>query len=363
MCPLWLPPRRNVAPCRESVSADCIRRGAFQSEGAPAVARENLVALAILIQNVTSNEDKLGSDIFSSRRTADRGVALPDRASSAIDGGDQADTCLWQQRAMFHLSNSSARRSGKLQPANESPRGDCHPSSIQIDDPTRLPDAVTGSVTVRRLVLDDEDEEFAVKSMADQFVEAAGEEKHVAILFIDIRGFTAFAERLLAYDVIHALNRYYHRMGQIVHRHGGVIDNYMGDGILSVFDIEGSDRMVSRALQAGLDMLEAIESMKPYFEAIHGRSFDIGIGLRYGAVVVGTVGWGNYKRLTIVGDAVNFASRVESANKNAGTNFLISEDAYEQVGHEVEVNQCPPWEVRGKTGIFQLYEVVGTKAP
>ena len=49
--------------------------------------------------------------------------------------------------------------------------------------------------------------------------------------------------------------------------------------------------------------------------------------------------------------------------KNAGTNFLISEDAYEQVGHEVEVNQCPPWEVRGKTGVFQLYEVVGAKLP
>jgi adenylate cyclase len=222
---------------------------------------------------------------------------------------------------------------------------------------------VTGSVTVRRLVLDDEDEELAVKSMADQFVEAAGEEKHVAILFIDIRGFTAFAERLLPYDVIHALNRYYYRMGQIVHRHGGVIDNYMGDGILSVFGIEGSDRMVSRGLQAGLAMLQAVESMKPYFEAIHGRSFDVGIGLHYGAVVVGTIGWGNYKRRTIVGDAVNFASRVESANKNVGTNFLISEAAYEQVGHEVEVNQCPPWEVRGKTGLFQLYEVVGTKPP
>jgi adenylate cyclase len=222
---------------------------------------------------------------------------------------------------------------------------------------------VTGSVTVRRLVLDDEDEELAVKSMADQFVEAAGEEKYVAILFADIRGFTSFAERLLPYDVIHALNRYYYRMGQIVHRHGGVIDNYMGDGILSVFGIEGSNRMVSRALQAGLEMLEAAESMKPYFEGIHGRSFDIGIGLHYGAVVVGSIGWGNYKRRTIVGDAVNFASRVESANKNAGTNFLISEDAYEQVGHEVEVNQCPPWEVRGKTGVFQLYEVVGTKVP
>ena len=60
-------------------------------------------------------------------------------------------------------------------------------------------------------MLDDEDEEMAVESMSDPVAEAAGEERHVAILFVDIRGFTAFAERLLPYDVIHALNRYYHQ--------------------------------------------------------------------------------------------------------------------------------------------------------
>jgi adenylate cyclase len=222
---------------------------------------------------------------------------------------------------------------------------------------------VTGSMTVRRLVLDDEDEQLAAESIADQSVEAAGEERHLAILFADIRGFTPFAERLLPYDVIHALNRYYHRVGRIVHSHGGVVDNYMGDGMLSVFGLEETERVVSRALQSGLEMLQAVEAMKPYFEAIHGRSFDIGIGLHYGAVVVGSIGWGVYKRRTIVGDAVNFASRVEAANKNAGTSFLISDDAYQRAGHEVEVNQCPPWEIRGKTGVYQLYEVVGAKPP
>jgi adenylate cyclase len=184
----------------------------------------------------------------------------------------------------------------------------------------------------------------------------------VAILFVDIRGFTAFAERLLPYDVIHALNRYYHQIGRIVHRRGGIIDNYMGDGILTVFGLEETERVVSPALQAGLDMLQAVEAMKPYFQALHGRSFDIGIGLHYGAVVIGSIGWGAYKRRTVVGDAVNFASRIEAANKTVGSNFLISEEAYFRAGHEVEVNQCPPWEIRGKTGVFQLYEVVGTKA-
>jgi adenylate cyclase len=220
---------------------------------------------------------------------------------------------------------------------------------------------VTGNTTVRRLVLDDEDEELAVGSMAEEFGEAAGEERQVAILFVDIRGFTSFAEKLLPYDVIHALNRYYYRMGRIIHLHGGVVDNYIGDGILSVFGLEETGRVVSRALQSGLEMLQAVEDMRSYFEAIHGRSFDLGIGLHYGTVIVGSVGWGAYKRRTIVGDAVNFASRVEAANKNVGTSFLISEDAYEQAGHEVEVNQCPPWEIRGKTGVYQLYEVVGTR--
>ncbi|HET7238916.1 MAG TPA: adenylate/guanylate cyclase domain-containing protein [Terrimicrobiaceae bacterium] len=222
--------------------------------------------------------------------------------------------------------------------------------------------SLTGNAVVRRLVLDDEDEELAADSMSDNLVEAAGEERQVAILFADIRGFTSFAERLLPYDVIHALNRYYYRMGRIVHRHGGVVDNYMGDGILSVFGLEGTEQVVSRALQCGLEMLKAVEAMKPYFEAVHGRSFDIGLGLHYGAVVVGSIGWGVSKRRTIVGDAVNFASRVESANKNAGTSFLISEAAYDQAGHEIEVNQCPPWEIRGKSGMFQLFEVVGSRS-
>jgi adenylate cyclase len=221
---------------------------------------------------------------------------------------------------------------------------------------------VVGPALARRLVLDDEDEELAVESMSDPVAEPAGEERNVAILFADIRGFTAFAERLLPYDVIHALNRYYHQIGQIVHRYGGVIDNYMGDGILAVFGLEETERVVSRAIQAGLDMLQAVEAMKPHFQALHGRSFDIGIGLHYGAVVVGSIGWRAQKRRTVVGDAVNFASRVEAANKTVETNFLISDDAYRRAGHEVEVNQCPPWEIRGKTGLYQLYEIVGAKA-
>ena len=144
----------------------------------------------------------------------------------------------------------------------------------------------------------------------------------------------------------------------------------MDDGILALFGLDtpaisGSinreERIVSIAINAGLEMIEAIAGLKPYFEAIHRKSFDIGLGLHYGEVIVGSVGLSAEKRRTVVGDAVNFASRIETANKNADTNFLMSEAAYLQVANEVEVNRCPPWEIRGKTGTYNLFEVVRAK--
>jgi adenylate cyclase len=246
---------------------------------------------------------------------------------------------------------------------------------LQFDPNVRLAcqTRLAGTVTVRRLVLDEQDAALAEEELRNPGIDAVGEEKSVAILFADIRGFTAFAESLLPYDVIHALNRYYREIGSIIRRHGGVINNYMGDGVLAVFGLDSSSKrekpdssapkrhLVSSAMNAGLEMIEAVTKLKPYFESVHGKSFDVGIGLNYGEVIVGSVGWGADKRQTIVGDAVNFASRIEAANKNAATNFLMSEAAYLQVANEAEVNQCPPWEIRGKSGLHNLLEVVRAK--
>jgi adenylate cyclase len=246
---------------------------------------------------------------------------------------------------------------------------------LQFDPNVRLAcqTRLTGPVSVRRLILDEQDAALAEEELRKPSVDTAGEEKSVAILFADIRGFTAFAESLLPYDVIHALNRYYREIGSIIQRHGGVINNYMGDGVLVVFGLESSSTQempdasapkrhsVSCAMNAGLEMIEAVGKLRPYFESVHGKSFNIGVGLHYGEVIVGAVGWGADKQCTIVGDAVNFASRIEAANKNAGTNFLMSEAAYLQVANEAEVNQCPPWEIRGKSGLYNLFEVVRAK--
>lgn len=86
---------------------------------------------------------------------------------------------------------------------------------------------------------------------------------------------------------------------------------------------------------------------------------DIGIGVHYGQVVVGNLGAARQKRVTVIGDSVNFASRIEAANKEAGTRFLISDDTYEHVKDQVQIGQTICVMVKGKTGEHTLYEVTG----
>src|SRR5262249_2958074 len=144
-------------------------------------------------------------------------------------------------------------------------------------------------------------------------VAAVGEEKRLTILFADIRGFTPFAEALPPYDVIHVLNRYFQQMDRVIESQGGCTDNYMGDGMLALFGMSDPGDASWRAVQAGLGMLEAVQRLQPYLQTVYGRSFDIGVGVHVGDVVVGAIGGPKRRRLTAIGDAVNLASRIEAA--------------------------------------------------
>jgi adenylate cyclase len=216
---------------------------------------------------------------------------------------------------------------------------------------------VSGDVTVRRLVLDQTDLELIVQPEALHAVEPIGEERSLAIMFADIRGFTAFAERLLPYDVVHALNRYFDEVGRVIAEHDGHIDNYMGDGLLAVFGMERPVHSARRAVAAARAMIAAVERLKPYFDTVYGRSFDIGIGIHYGEVIVGAVGASGRRRVTIVGDAVNAAARIEAATKVVGAKVLISTATYDALDQP-----DTPWPTHrvvlpGKSGEFVLHEV------
>lgn len=218
---------------------------------------------------------------------------------------------------------------------------------------------ITADVKVRRLVLDEEDLELTNQLSRGAVLSAVGEEKMLAILFSDIRGFTPFSEALPPYDVVHVLNRYFHQMGREIARFGGCIDNYAGDGLMALFGMDDPTEAPLQAVKAGLGMLEAMNRFRPYLETIYSRSFQIGIGIHYGEAVVGEIGAENLKRVTAIGDAVNLASRIEAANKQAGTNLLISEETYGDVKDHVKVGRTIQVALPGKSGEYTLFEVVG----
>ncbi|HTD28404.1 MAG TPA: adenylate/guanylate cyclase domain-containing protein, partial [Xanthomonadaceae bacterium] len=158
-------------------------------------------------------------------------------------------------------------------------------------------------LTIRRLVLDDDDVELVDQRRKSGAGTAVGEERELAILFSDIRGFTSFSEALPPHDVVHVLNRYFHVMVPPIARFGGQIDNYMGDGLMALFGLQdGEENVALRAVQAGLAMLDALDALKPYLVTAYGRSFEMGVGIHYGEVVVGSVGAIGRERVTAIGD-------------------------------------------------------------
>jgi len=223
---------------------------------------------------------------------------------------------------------------------------------------------VRGDITVRRLVLDDEDIELVsqLRSGAPTELHAVGREMQVALLFTDIRGFTSMVDAVPAYDMVHILNRYFRAMERVVTRNGGHVNNYMGDGLMALFDLGDDPAEAStRCVRAGLEMLEALAAMNPYVETVTKRRIAMGIGAHVGEAVVGTVGVDTNRRMTVLGDCVNFCSRVESANKPAATSFLISEDMFYLVDGQFQFGKTARMELAGKVGQHTLYEVVGLR--
>ncbi|MEK7469967.1 MAG: adenylate/guanylate cyclase domain-containing protein [Planctomycetota bacterium] len=210
---------------------------------------------------------------------------------------------------------------------------------------------IHGDVTAWRLVIDAEDEALVEGELENTGPHSLGEEQHVAILFCDIRNFTTFAESHSAYDVIHVLNRWYVRAEKVVQSANGRIDNVMGDGFLALFQ-EPRD-----AVRAALGLVAAANQMSAWVESQFGSGFRIGCGVHAGDVVLGAVGAGGARRMTVVGDAVNLAARVEAETKNAGVDVLVTAAVWERVKDQVEGGKTVDVLIKGKSGRYALHEV------
>ena len=217
-----------------------------------------------------------------------------------------------------------------------------------------------GALSVRRLVLDETD--LMMCSQLDRAVATrTGEAKKVTIFFSDIADFTSLAEKLSAYDVMYLLNRYFVQVGDIIERNGGFIDKFVGDGVMAIFGVDEEPDAPLRSVNTALETLAAVDRMKPFFASMYEADFDIRIGLHYGEAVIGSLGSIGHERLTAIGDVVNVASRVEAANKDAGTRLLISAALHDQVQGNVEVADFVRIRLPGTSERITLHEIEALK--
>ncbi len=175
------------------------------------------------------------------------------------------------------------------------------------------------------------------------------------IVFTDIIAFTQLAEKIPPRETNMILNQYFSMVTDIIFRHDGTLDKYIGDGLMAVFGapMERQDD-AERAILAAKEMREKLAAMMAKKES-HTRKFDIRIGINTGRVVAGNIGSPRRMDYTVIGDPVNIASRLESiAEPNQ---ILIGEETYETIKDRFEIRKIGPQKVKGKSAEIMVYEV------
>ncbi|MFZ1864563.1 MAG: adenylate/guanylate cyclase domain-containing protein [Polyangiales bacterium] len=189
-------------------------------------------------------------------------------------------------------------------------------------------------------------------------VEKGGELRETTVLFVDIRGFTSISESCEPQIVVDALNEYFERMVEIVFRHEGTLDKFIGDEMMVLFGapVSHQDDPV-RAVQAALEMQEATAALNRGHEARGLPPFEIGIGINTGEVVAGYIGSSQALEYTVIGDPVNTGSRLCAIAKPGQT--LISEGTQDQLGGQFEVRELPEKLLKGKARPTRVFELLG----
>jgi adenylate cyclase len=179
--------------------------------------------------------------------------------------------------------------------------------------------------------------------------DAAGETRDVTILFSDLRDFTALTEHSTGRDVVSLLNEYLEQMVETIFAYGGTLDKYIGDGIMAYFGAPvAQDDHPARAVQCALAMQAALGALNVDRTRRGEPILSMGIGVHSGTVVVGDIGAARRREYTAIGNAVNFAARMEELTKRHEAPILVSDETRRRVGAGIEFTAAPPAHIKGR---------------
>lgn len=189
-----------------------------------------------------------------------------------------------------------------------------------------------------------------------------GERKECTIFFSDIRGFTAIRDKLSPEEVVGFLNVYMGLMVECIVQEGGTVDKFEGDAIMAIWGapLSGEPKdLALRCVRAALRMRKSLQAFNSDRDGTAKQPIiKIGCGINSGPAIAGQIGSKQKMEYTVIGDAVNFASRTESLNKPLGTDILITENTWSLIKDEVLVEEMPSVTVKGKEGPCRMFAVV-----
>jgi adenylate cyclase len=208
------------------------------------------------------------------------------------------------------------------------------------------------SMTVARVL---KPEEHAITPRGAAKVEAAGVDREAAILFVDIRGFTRLSQTKLAYDVVHILNSFFAGVGRSIETAGGRVDKYIGDGLMAVFEHpEGLGGAARAAIGAVVAIDRGLAAINEQLAGEITEPLRLAMGLHVGRLVFGRIGWGAAAMPTVIGPAVNVASRLESLAKAREVELALSSECATAAGLAVGSLTIEDVEIRGLETAFPV---------
>ena len=200
-------------------------------------------------------------------------------------------------------------------------------------------------------------------SDSDVLAQLGGTRKDVAVMFSDLRGFTALSEHAEPAQLVSDLNEYLAAMVEIVFQHRGTLDKFIGDAVMAVWgtvDSAGKHEDARRSVQTALDMLAAVARLRAEWTARGAPQLHLGIGIHYGPVIFGNIGSELKMEPTVIGDTVNLASRLEGLTKRYGMELLVSEAVAEAAGDSFAFRTVDTVRVVGRSEPVTIFTPLGS---